>query len=283
MHIETETIVHAIESLQPEANFFKDYIYPVIGALFSSLLGFVVALFTLHYQEKLQIEKNKMDAVNKWALIAEDAQSSLIALKNNYVGQLDDDPIHRVLKVPHILHNLKEIHEDVVNLAFLVPPLTDTEGRKTKWRKLTLIRGMIKNYNFLIGLWNKRNEFERPLRLKIKSDHPDMLVTPKDVVDSIGEAALHELIDLTENCIIFTDDLIVELHDFLTHFPVQAKPFIKEKRLKHYGTIFTFGVEQSPAFTRMLEKVPVVNFETLSIIFGEDVDKLKQAYSTGYE
>ena len=285
MSTEMETLVHAIESLQQEANPFKDYIFPIVAAFFTSLLGAGVAFFTLKYQEKTQIEKDKMDAVNKWTLIAEEAQSSLIALKNNYVGRLTDDPIHRVLQVPSIVHNTVEINEDVVNLAFLIPSLTDIVGQDIKWRKLTLIRAMIKNYNFLIGLWNKRNDFERPLRLKLKADYPHLNTTGismADIVDSIGEIALHELIDLTERCIIYTDDILVELNDFLINFPVQAKPLIKTDKLKHYGKIITFSENQAPAFLRAIEKVPEVNYDSLAAIYGEDAERLRQEYSTGY-
>lgn len=285
MNTEMETLVHAIESLQQEANPFKDYIFPMVAAFFSSLLGGGVAFVTLKYQENTQIEKDKMDAVNKCTLIAEEAQSSLIALKNNYVGKVTDDPVQRVLNVPSIVHNTKEVNEDVVNLAFLIPSLTDAIGQDTKWRKLTLIRAMLMNYNFLIGLWNKRNAFERPLRLKLKADYPHLNTTGISIVDivaSIGEQALHELIDLTERCIKYTDDILVELNDFLVHFPEQAKPLIKMDKLKDYGKIITFGEDQAPAFLRAIQKVPEVNYDTLASIYGEDAEKLKQEYSTGY-
>lgn len=49
MSHEIEPIVHAIESLRQEANPFKDYLFPIITGAFSSLLGFVVAYFTLRY------------------------------------------------------------------------------------------------------------------------------------------------------------------------------------------------------------------------------------------
>ena len=258
----------------------------IAAALFTSILGGTIAFLTLKYQENLQIEKDKLDTVNKWTLIAEEALASLISLKHNYLGKLDDNPINRALKVPSIIHTTKEIHEDVVNLAFIVPKLNDLASQNIKWRKITLIRAMLKNYNFLIGVWNKRNEVDRPIKVALKERHPelsDIGVSKQEVIDCIGEIKLNELIDLTENVVNYTDALIIELHDFVVNFPIVVKPFIKTKKLKRYGEVLTYSDVQTPALIKSLPKESEVNYNSLAEIFGEDAVKLKLDYSTGYE
>jgi hypothetical protein len=96
VHQETQLIVSAIESLQQEPNFFKDYLFPIASAFFTSSLGAVIAYYILNRQEYVQIEKDKMNASNKWTLDIEQARSNLIAIKDNYNGELTDIPLQRV-------------------------------------------------------------------------------------------------------------------------------------------------------------------------------------------
>ena len=56
---EVELVVKAIEGLKQDPNYFKDYIFPIVSAFFTSILGAGIAYFTLRRQEYLQIEKEK--------------------------------------------------------------------------------------------------------------------------------------------------------------------------------------------------------------------------------
>ena len=66
MNQETTLIVNAIESLSKEHSVFKEYLFPIFGAFFTSLLGAGVAYFSFGYQEYIKIEKEKIDIINKW-------------------------------------------------------------------------------------------------------------------------------------------------------------------------------------------------------------------------
>jgi len=286
MNPEAESIIRAIESLQQESNLFKDYIYPLVSGFFSALLGAGVAYFTLKNQENIQIEKSKMDITNKWTLIAEGAFSSLIALKSNYHGKLESNPFQRMSQVPSILHSSKPIIEEITSLSFIVPKKVDTESHSIKWRSITRIRTMIHNYNFTLDLWNKRNEIERPIKEKILHDHAELGfidVSREQIFESVGAANYIALIDLTEKAMKFTDDLIIELNDFLTTFPEIGKALINTKKLKEYGSIITFNSESNPMLLNMIDKSPEVDFDVLAKLYGRTVEQVKNEYTTGYE
>lgn len=121
MDQETEALVRAIESLRNEPSLFKDYLFPIASAFFTSLLGAGVAYYTLRHQEGIQIEKQKMDAANKWLLLVESARSTLLAIKSNYHGELTADPVQRVGIVPNILIHADPIVERYDELSFIIP------------------------------------------------------------------------------------------------------------------------------------------------------------------
>lgn len=56
MHNETELIVNAIESLRQEGSIFKDYIFPIASAFFTSA---GIAYKSFRYQDDIKIEKEK--------------------------------------------------------------------------------------------------------------------------------------------------------------------------------------------------------------------------------
>lgn len=283
---EIELLVRAIESLRQDENLLKDYIFPIVSAFFSALLGAGVAYSVLKYQEDIKIEKDKMDISNKWTLIAENALASLVAIKTNYINELNDNPIQRALKVPTILHNAKPINEEVLDLIFLVPKKDDEIAQDIKWRGLPRIRSMISNYNFLLSVWEKRNVVDRPIKVKLHQDYSEVAfveVSKEQVIDSVGIHSLIELVDLTQRTIKSTDELIIEFHDFVINFPDIAKGIIKTGKIKKYGSIITYKSEENPNLLEKLEKAPEVDYEVLSELFGIDAGDVRNSYTTGYE
>lgn len=293
MHVETDLLVHAIESIKPENNLFKDYIFPLIGGFISAILGFGVAYLTVKHQEEIQtqkdillIEKDKMDIANKWTLLAEDALASLMALKYNYINKLNDNPIQRAFTVPAIIFNARRINEDILGLTFIVPKKDDKASHDIKWRQITLIRAMIKNYNSILDMWDKRNEIDRALKIKLNTEHPETSypgISKEVIVDCVGEVKLLELIDLTERAIKFTDDILIELDDFLNNFPDVVRPLIQAEGLEQYGSLLSYNIDDNPVRIEQIQRIPDVDFDMMSELFHQDVEALKIAYSTGYE
>jgi hypothetical protein len=285
MHEETELIVKAIEGLNQESNVFKDYMFPLVSGICSSLLGAGVAYFTLRYHENIQIEKQKMDIANEYTIALESAFSSLVAIKSNYHEKINDDPIKRASTIPSILHSSKQLNLDISKLSFIVPKKEDVKSQDIKWRSITRIRSMIHNYNHAFELWEKRNQIERPIKEKIVRDYSRQgyaSVSREQIFESVGASAFVSLVDLTEQAVKLTDEIILEISDFLDCFPNVCKSLINIKRLERYGSVVTYNTDGNEKLINMLKKSPVVDYEKLSDLYGESVDEVRKRYDTGY-
>ncbi len=284
MYNETEQIITAIQSLKQESSLFKDYIFPIVSAFFASVLGAAAAYFSLKYHHDIETEKDKLDIANKWLLLAEEARSNLIAIKQNYHGTLKNHPVQRVLAIPTILFIAAPMTEDYSKLSFLVPKIPS--DKPTKWSQIPRIRTMIHNYNYLLELWHKRNDIERPIKediiQKLSTKTYDA-IDPDQAIKYADKTNLILLIDLTEHVIRLTDDLLVEFNDFLSNFPVYAETLINTKQLEHYGSVLTFSNNGNKQLMAILKKTSDVDYQSVTELFGMTVDQLKQRYTTGYE
>jgi hypothetical protein len=286
MQQETELLVAAIKSLQSEPNYFKDYAFPIASAFFTSILGAAIAYFTLKHQEGLQIEKEKMDVTNKWTLNAEQAIANLFAIKANYHGELSGDPFQRLTAVPSVLFKEKPLSADIHGLSFIVPSSESAKGDTHKWSDILKVSALLSNYNNLLQQWEHRNmlneQFKSSLFEKYK-DKDRMILTPDEIGQAISHAYLVALIDINERTIGLTDDIILELDDFVTNFPEFAKLKIQVKRLKRYGSIHIHSNNGNPHIQQMLKKSPGPDFQILEQIFGEPEENIRKRFTTGYE
>jgi hypothetical protein len=286
MNQEIESIVKAIESLHQATNPFKDYLFPLIAAFFSSLLGAFVAYFTISHQDKITLDKERVHIINDWVILADGAMQSLISIKKNYHDKLTANPFQRTLATRSSINSAQKINKNVSELSFIIPNEGDTEAIQVKWRQLPRIRAIIENYNFVLDLWDKRSEVGRPLIEKILKDHTNLAyagVTQEEIFKSVRPADFIVLIDLTENAINFTDDFIIELNDFITEFPKIGKSFINAKALKKHGPIISYKNKGNPKLADLIKKVPAVDFTILAPLFGLTVEEIKSEYTTGYE
>lgn len=286
MEHEITALVKAIEILHLESNSFKDYMFQLVSGLFSSMLGAGVAYFTLRYQDNSQIQKERINTINDWMLLAEGAMQSLVSIKYNYHGKLTSNPFQRTMEIRSLISSTKNIDKDIANLSFIIPKREDIESQKVKWRQLPRIRSMIENYNFIIELWRKRGELDRPIKEKIIRDYGGLAfsqVTREQIIASVGASDFAVLMDLTERAIKFTDDLIVELNDFMANFPDVGKSLIHKKYCNRYGSIITYTSEDNPNIVKLIKKTPEVDHGVLAELFGKSVDDVKREYTTGYE
>jgi hypothetical protein len=286
VHQETELIVTAIESLKQEPNFFKDYIFPIASAFFTAILGAVIAYFTLNKQEKIQIEKSKMNAANKWTLDIEQARSCLIAIKGNYNGKLSNKPMQRLGATPSILFHAEPIIENFQDLSFIVPNQNIENSDLPKWSQIPRIRHMVSNYNYLLKMWTQRNEsnekFKQSLLKSMGGKAHDTLSLP-DIEKAVSTADLVVLIEFTEQCIVLTDQIIIELDDFLSEFPDFVKTKIEIKKLKKYGSIITYLNNDNQNLLDIIKKEPKADFSSVAHLYGQTVEEIEKRHKTGYE
>ncbi len=286
MPSEISMVVDAIESLKPAPNYFKDYIFPIASALFTSVLGAGIAYFTLRHQESLSIEKQKMDTANKWTLQVEEARSTLIAIKGNYYDKLTSDPFQRVSAIPSILFHAEAISENYQELSFIVPSKKDRKTDKHKWSQIPRIRSMISNYNYLLKLWLQRNEQNESFKQQLFAHFRGqaiITITPDSAIAAAGSANMVALIDLNERVIKLTDDLIEELDCFLEEFPNFVKTKIKVNRLRKYGSVLTYSNNDNKILLELIKKTPAVDFTSAENLFGEKSEDIQNRHKTGYE
>ncbi len=286
MNEETKFLVQAIESLRQDPNHFKDYIFPLATGFFSSLLGAGVAYLTLRHQDNSQVQKERVQTINDWILSAESAIQSLIAIKQNYHGKLSSDPFQRTMEVRSLIGNTNKINKDFTCLSFIVPRKDKPDTHNIKWHQLPRIRSMIQNYNLTIDTWNKREEIERPIKEKIMHDHAGLAfahVTRKQIFSSVGASKFIVLMDITERAIKFTDELIIELNDFLVNFPEIGKSLIGKEYRDRYGPILLYSSEENPKLLSLMEKSVEVNYTILAELFGESEERIRAEYETSYE
>lgn len=285
MYIETAQVVQAIESLQQEPNLFKDYIFPIASALFTSILGAGIAYFTLRSQENIQIEKDKMNNTNKWTFLLEEAGTTLMSIKMIYYDQLSDNPIQRISAIPNILLNAQPINEKLESLSFIVKKL-DSKTEPEKWSQISKIKLIVNSYNNLIYLWEQRNSIDKPIKEKLMAEFSNqgyIDMSEQEAIQAIGPAKMVLLIDLTEKVVKFTDDLLIEINDFLINFPAYAKSRIKTKQLKRFGSVITYSNNGNTLLLAMLAKTPEPDFTSVEELFGKTSKEIKKRMKNGYE
>jgi len=281
MHFETEAIVHAINQLQPKPDNFKDYYLPVVLGFLSASLGGLVAYFSIKYQQTSQEEKEKLRSANIWTIQALKALISLTTIKRHYAGKVNDDPRHRALTVRLIVNNFSIIDADCSSLSFIVRKLEDSTGLKNDWRELTRIQIMSDNYNLILTILDQRNDLIRFINSNYRNpiDHNNGF-TMESYLKTIPKEHLIRLIDLTERLIMFTDDILIEVHDFLNEFPLIAEGKINKSRIEKYGKVLKYSDNKE---SNLLNKTTQVNYSILENLFGIPEQDLRQEYSTGYE
>lgn len=278
-------LIHNLESSKPASNLFSDYVFPIVSAFFGSLFGGLVAYCIFLRQEKLQIEKNKMDAANQWTLIAEESFTTLLTIKINYQDLLNDNPIQRAMAIPTILLQAQPITTSISNLSFLTPKADDKRNIE-KWSQLPRIRTMKANFNLVLSYWQKRNELDRPIKEKVVREFSNggaATLNAAQLIDCIGGFDLTSLIDLTECTIKLTDDLILEFQDFLLEFPKFAKTQIDENLIKSYGTVMTISLEGNTHIQKLVQRTPKPNFRYIEDLFRATSEEIEKKYETGYE
>jgi len=286
VHQETELLVSAIESLKQEPNLFKDYIFPIASAFFTSILGAFIAYLVLNRQENLSLEKEKLSAANKWTLDIERAKSSLISIKSNYHKELNSHPLQRLASIPSIIFKPEPIVENYQDLAFIVPSIEDAASTDDKWSQISRINCMVNNYNSLIHMWKKRNEVNEAFKQSILNTYGNNAfvdISLKDAEAAFGSAGLVPLIDITERCIKLTDQIIIELNDFLEHFPKFAKTKINLKRLKNYGKLIIYSSNDNKLLLDIIKPEVEVDFASVVHLYGESIQVIKKRHTTGYD
>jgi len=276
-----ENIATAIESLQ--SNPFRDYILPVGSVLVSGAVGVFAANYSVHKHESNKAAISNIEAVNSILLSTCNARENLIAIKGNYCNQIDSHPINRLLAIPPIFFDSNKIYIDAPKLSFLHSGKTSQDV--SKWLNAGRINGMFKNYNFLLEIWDKRNELYEEHLLPIVCDKHAGQINHQELIAELGLGKVAEMSDVTEQVIMLTDDILVEMCCFLEAFSTLSKDTVNLKVAKRYREIFVFKLPTSNISeyaVDMMSLTPALDLNMLTKVLKVPKKEAEQRYQRLY-
>ncbi|ELA8123399.1 hypothetical protein ACGB6O_001069 [Vibrio parahaemolyticus] len=274
-----EAIVLAIEGLH--SNPIKDYILPVGSLLTSAALGIGVAYYSVNRQEKNRIEIQNIDAINEVILSASGARNNLIAIKSNYFKTIGNNPFQRILSIPPIIMNSKAISLNISQLSFIAP---STKSDRVRWESIEYIESLFKNYNYSLSVWNQRNELMLQLLPHVMQFHGHN-VSLQQLEQAIGRGTLAQLSDITEQAIMLTDDLLVEISCFLQGFPDIAQSRVCPKVSKKFRRTLKIELPDkntSPEAVDLMSLVPELDYTVAGQLHLLPANEVKYRYRRLY-
>lgn len=274
-HEDMQLLIKAIENLKAEDNLIKDYIYPIALAFVSAVMGSLFGYYVILKREKVEAEKEKIDATNKLLLEAIDCFHDLEAIKGNYLGKLTDNPAQRLVCVPPILMLHRPSNPEFAGMFYLAKDASKILKNRTfketqeNFANIPRIKLTFANYNTALEMWKTRNELALPIfeTIVVKNSATGVAnVSFEDMVRSASHLKITQLIDLNEKILSLTDDLLTDFMNLLTELPQMSEQLICKKVMKKYGAVFK--PEFSSETRAMVSNRVPVNQETLSKILG---------------
>lgn len=276
-----EHIAKAIELLQ--SNPYKDYILPIGSVVVSAAVGIFAVHYSVDKQENNRIQISNIDAINEMLLLACQARANLIALKSNYAQEIDDHPINRILTIPPIFFDNTILKFEMSRLSFLHS--NQSTDKISKWINIVHISGVIKNYNFLLNIWGKRNELYEEFILPMISRNHGGTIQHENFIKEIGLGKVAEISDVTELAISLTDDLLIEICCFLEGFSQQSKEKINSKVTTKYRPILKINlptIVQCEDAVAIISLTPPLNVELVEKILFVSRDEVIHRYRKVY-
>lgn len=274
-HEDLQLLVKGIESIKPENNLIKDYVYPVVLAFVSAVMGSLFGYYIILKRTQEEAEKTKIDATNKLILEAIDCFHNLEAIKHNYLGKLTDNPSQRLVSVPPILMHQRPSNPEFAGMFYLAKGASKTfknltfQETQDNFANIPRIKIIFENYNTALEMWKTRNELALPIFETIVSGNSTTGVANvnfHDMVRSTSHAKIAQLIDLNEKVLSLTDNLLADFMKLMTELPKISEQLISKKVMEQYGKVFK--PEFSPeTLETVLNSVPV-DQEALRKILG---------------
>lgn len=274
-HEDMQLLIKAIEGIKSEADWIKDYIYPIVLAFMSAVMGSLFGYFVIIKREQDETEKAKIDATNKLLLEAIDCFHDLEAIKCNYLGKLTDNPAQRLVCVPPILMHHRPSNPEFAGMFYLAKEASKIFENRTfqetqnNFANIPRIKLIFENYNTALEMWKTRNELVLPVFEAIVSGNSATGVANvrfEDMVRPVGHAKIAQLVDLNEKVLSLTDDLLADFMKLMMELPKISEQLISKKIMEQYGQVFK--PEFSPETQATVSKKVPVNQEALSRILG---------------
>lgn len=257
----------------------KDYVLPSFISLFSAAFGAWAAFYAMNIQEQNRVHIQNVDSINEAVLCANDARNTLIGIKINYFGQLTSNPYQRLLTVTRMLINGDPIRYNTSRLIFLAP--SESTKIHSKWQKVTYIDSLFKNYNHVLNIWMKRNEILDEIAPTLTEYHGQP-INLKDIQKNIPPGQLAIISDLTEQALMMTDDILIELNCLIIGLPEVGKKNIPKKIIEKYRKIITLLLPNNKNAVDLLSLVPELDYQAAAHLHNATASEIKNRYQRVY-
>jgi hypothetical protein len=288
-HLEFYQLLDAIKSLKSESDIFKDYIFPLVSIVVSTLLGWWIATVSFHKQTKMQADIEKLNSANRWLLFAMQAIEDLRVIKTEYVKAIGDEtsPVNRTVLIKPLQMIRKYISGDYAELVFIYPVAKNNSEISLPWMDAHRIRTMFENFNFLLEQWELRDSMMIPLRANLEARFPEQVsfdLNEQMILERLPIVDLVAVIVQTERLIKLTDAVMKELAFFLKEFPSTVKYRVNIGELSSHAPLLGGYSIPDPAL-RKLYLSPTVepNIHRLAKLLHTDVARAKQALANPYD
>jgi len=232
----------AVQQLQVVAkeagnvDWVKDYGMPIGTLLLSAGIAYFSAISGYKWQDKFQVNKLKIDTVNKTIMTFQNMQGTLLSLKSNYAKSLPDDPLQRACAMPQLIYSYNPVSINYEHLIQVIMS-TDENLHQNPWIHIASFISMQDQFNQLNKIIDKRNEIDFKVKDSLATRYGRKSFSLTEVLEGTDPIEIQKYVELTEVIINMIDNMIISTDDFLNNFPYIAKQLMKGNRSKHYKMI----------------------------------------------
>lgn len=287
MESEAKMIAEAILQLKQEESTVKDFLYPVFSMFFSAMAGGLIAFLLFKYQEHVKLHRERMDIINNWVLSCQEAFQGLMTVKGLYRLRLGSNPIQRTFAIPEVVKKLDKLDLNVAELSFLHSTGDESELFSSKWKSTQKIGAMVKNFNLAVDAWEARKVLSSEILPELAKHNGSESATVNvdlDEIDRIvGRPKFIKYISLSEYSLKVTDEILIELVDFITTFKDTARFYVDTQRVGKYGYILRWDVGNNNELSDLLKRCPEVDYGFLSNYSSLPEERLRLELCTPYD
>ncbi|WP_034455787.1 hypothetical protein [Buttiauxella noackiae] len=283
--------VNNLNDTLKETNYFKDYVLPIASLIVSGLFGYIIAIRGYKWQESVQNERMKVDAINKTILMFQDMQNNLIAIKTNYYDWLSHHPLQRVGCLQNIIYDETVMvleAEKIVQIGLadskkniihrLIKKKVENKG--TPWLNASYIITTVSNYNYTLKLLKMRNEIDQQVKEELTKKYgPDYSKQMSEIQlrNGLSRSLFVKYFDISEFFILQMDNMIININDFLLNYPGEISKKVNEKFLSNYKVIggCTFV---SPSHDRLVKRTTRLDINLMASFIGMGIEEALQKY-----
>ena len=264
-------LAYMIQS-QSSNGFVQNFLFPFLLSAISAIIGAYAAYYLLKRSELMAEERRKLDLLNKTSILAMDAFTQMIAIKQDYIKKLSNcDPVIRAFNTPFIKGDFQKI-EIPSGLMSLIA-LSIKEDGNLKWSQPWQFMALRSNYNKTLENWSLRNEIDAECRSMLLVEKATGYFTLDQIYQIVPEKHLVKWIESTELALVMTDDMLILINSLLDQLPEITRKLVSSKALNKYGALDRWNIGEFN--TKMLDRVPEADYFNIASLFQMSEAELK--------